>query len=196
MRDRRSNRVGGRRPLELRIARHHSPSNVDLLELSTCVAGLAGDDAVRLVHTIAALAGDIDRPKLTADVTRLEPGEVGHARRALTEVVGFDIHRMVLVFANAPGQIVMSVDDRLCGQDADRACHVWIRGRLRPLLLSTERRRGDERREGEESEGHFTIIGAGTVKSETRRAIDSPRSTMQRDSLSPPTTRLRLPASA
>src|SRR5437763_10036827 len=160
MRDRRPNRVGGRRPLELRVARHDAPRDVDLLELNARVARLAGNSAVGLVYAIAAFAGNVDGPELTADVAGLEAAEVGHARHMLTEVVCFHVHRMVLVLANTPGQVVMSVDDRLRGENTDGARHVRIGGRLRLLLLSTERRRGEERREGEESEGHFTILGA------------------------------------
>jgi hypothetical protein len=42
---------------------------------------------------------------------------------------------MVLVLTNAPGQIVMPVDDWLFGEDSDRAGKEGVGGRLRLLGL-------------------------------------------------------------
>ena len=142
--DRGMNGVRRRRPLELGIARHDAAGDVDLLELHARVPGPAGDGAVRLVDGVGALTGDVHGPELSADVPRLEAREVGHARRAPTQVIGFDVHRVRLVLANAPGQVVVPVDDRLRGQDANGAGQVGI---------SALRLLGVERREGEYAEG-------------------------------------------
>ena len=68
-------------------------------------------------------------------MTRLESREIGHSRRVPAKVVRLDVHGMVLVLANAPGQIVMPVDDWLFGEDVDRAREEGVRGRARLRLL-------------------------------------------------------------
>src|SRR5215471_11866592 len=89
--DRRANGIGRRRPLELGIACNNATRDVDLLELRPCVAGLAGHFAIGLVDRVASLAWDVDRPKLSADVTGFEPREVGHSRGVPAKVVRVDI---------------------------------------------------------------------------------------------------------
>src|SRR5207249_4326215 len=101
------------RPLELRIPRHHPARDVDLLELYSRVAGRARDLALRPVGLVVPLTRDIDRPELRAHVPPLEPREVSHSRRSLAQIVRVDVHRMDRVFADAPWQVVVTVDHRL-----------------------------------------------------------------------------------
>ena len=141
---------------ELGILRDHAPRDVDLLELDAGVARRARHRALRLVHRLARLAGDVDRPELRADVTRLEAREVGHARRSLAEIVRLDVHRMHGVFADAPRKIVVAVHHRRGAQHAKGARHVRIGGRL-----AHRRAHGQERpRRGARNVERVTQFGA------------------------------------
>jgi regulator of protease activity HflC (stomatin/prohibitin superfamily) len=65
-----------------------------------------------------------------------EACEIGHARRVAAKVVGLDVVRVDGVLAYPPGQVIVSVDDGVSAQDANRARHVRVgRG-----LLSEQRR--------------------------------------------------------
>src|SRR5262245_38090300 len=68
----RADRVRRERPLELRVLLDYAPRDVDLLELHARVAGRAGHYAIRGVRTVGALAGNVDGPELSADVSLLE----------------------------------------------------------------------------------------------------------------------------
>jgi hypothetical protein len=133
------------RPLQLRVFRDHAPRDVDLLELHACVARRAAHGTLRFVGRVVALTGDVDRPELAADVSGFEPSQIGHARRALAEVIRLDVARVQRVFANAPRQIVVPVHNGGGSQHAERACHVRVgSGGCRCLCHERRRARGSE----------------------------------------------------
>ena len=147
-----------RRPLELRIFRDHAARDVDLLELYTRVAGGACDGTLGAIRRRVRLAGDVDGPELRAHVALLEAREVGHSGRVLAQVVRFDVHRMERIFANAPRQIVVPIDDRLRGECAQGTRHVGIRG----CLLCGQgcgEKYGCENRESESAHWHQLWVG-------------------------------------
>src|SRR3954468_22156953 len=119
--DRGAHRIGCGRPLQLRILRDGATRDVDLLELDPRVSGLTGDGAVGLVCGVRALAGNVDRPELTADVPGLEAREVSHPRSVRSQIVPLHVHRVRLVLPDSPREVVVPVDDRLRGENANRA---------------------------------------------------------------------------
>src|SRR4051812_19022274 len=115
--DRSSHGVDCRRPLELGVLGDDPAGDVDLLELDARVARLAGDCTVRLVGRVTALAGNVHRPELPADVSRLEPREIRHPGGVTAKIIRLHIHRMRSVLPNPPWQVVMPIDDRLHRED-------------------------------------------------------------------------------
>jgi len=76
-----------------------SPRDFYLLELDSRVSG------------IAVIAGSINRPELRSDHPSLQSLEIGVAGCALAQIVGIDVTARDRIFPNAPGQIVVSVDE-------------------------------------------------------------------------------------
>ena len=104
----------------VRILRDHPLRDVDLLELNASEPG------------ILDVAGQVHRPELRAEHSRLEAREVGHAPGLLRQVVGVDIPRRLSVLADGPRQIVVAVDQRRGGKHAAGLGPVG-RGRRSPL---------------------------------------------------------------
>ena len=84
----------------VRVARDHPAGDVELLELHPRVAAV--------LH----LAVDVDRPELRADLSPLEPREIGVLGRRRAEIVGGHVARVALGAADLPRQVVVAVDER------------------------------------------------------------------------------------
>jgi len=135
--------------LELRVLREHATRDVDLLELHAGIVGRTGNDAIGAVRLVGSLARDVDGPELAAHAALLQPCKVRVTWRPATQIVGIHVHRMHGVLADAPRQIVMSVDHRLSGEYALRTREIWIGGGGTLRLLRTECSRHRERRGGD-----------------------------------------------
>jgi len=110
--------VGGiqRKRESIRILLDHSASDVYLLELHSGIAG------------VTVFAGSVDRPELRTDHSFSQPVQIGLAGSMRPEIVGVDVAARDSVFANAPRQIVMPVDERSLPQNAFGASEVSIVG--------------------------------------------------------------------
>src|SRR6266699_5875517 len=89
---------GEREPV--RVFRYESACNVDLLELNPRVS------------RVAIFAGRVNGPELCSDHALLESIEIRVTWSTLAQIVGIDISAGYRIFANSPGQIVVSIYER------------------------------------------------------------------------------------
>src|SRR5256885_7684663 len=117
MPDRGGDVVGAERTRQpIRVPGDPSPGDVDLLQLDP------------RVPRIAPVTRRIDRPELGTHHSRFEAIEVSVAGGVLTEVVGIDVPARDRIFANAPWQVIVSVDQRRGSEDPLRAGQINVAG--------------------------------------------------------------------
>ena len=103
---------------------------------------IAGDDPARQCRSAPAargrsrfldVAGQKDRPDLRADLSAREALEIGMAGGGLSQIVRRHVHRRLAVRPDAPGEIVVTVDERNGPKQATDAGQGASRSRAVPL---------------------------------------------------------------
>src|SRR6266566_1479320 len=101
----------------VRVFRYESARDVDLLELNPRISG------------VAVFAGRVNGPELCSDHPFLESIEIRVTWSTLAEIVGIDISAGYRIFANSPGQIVVSIYERSLAENPFCPSEIHIVGR-------------------------------------------------------------------